>query len=278
MEKGKLYVVATPIGNVEDITKRAAEILGGVAYIACEDTRTTGILLKELGIKGRMFSYHEFNKQEASEHIVRLLDEGSDVAVVSDAGTPCISDPGYLAVKKAREKGFTVVPIPGASAFITALSVSGFATDSFVFQGFLTSRGDAKRKEKLKELMGYNLTVILYEAPHRMGRLLLEIKDIDPDREIFIGREMTKKYEQFLTGKPPELIAWYEAHKPKGEHVVIINKKSMSVVCDDGDILFEFEKRKATGEDEKAILKDIARRTGNSKSDIYKLCKKNPRQ
>ena len=277
MEKGKLYVVATPIGNTEDITKRAAEILAGVAYIACEDTRTTGILLKELCIKGRLFSYHEFNKQEASDHIVRLLDEGSDVAVVSDAGTPCISDPGYLAVKKAREKGFTVIPIPGASAFITALSVSGFATDSFIFQGFLASRGDTKRKEKLKELMGYNLTVILYEAPHRMGRLLLQINDIDPDREVFIGREMTKKYEQFLSGKPRELISWYEEHKPKGEHVVIINKKRESVVYDDTDILLEFDKRKAAGEDEKVILKDIARRAGKSKSEIYNLCKKKPR-
>lgn len=277
MEKGKLYVVATPIGNSDDITKRAADVLAAVGHIACEDTRITGILLKELGIKGKLFSYHEFNKHEASEHIMRLIDAGESVAVVSDAGTPCISDPGFLAVKKARQRGYQVIPVPGASACITAMSVSGFAADTFIFQGFLTSRTDAKRKEKLKELMGYNMTVILYEAPHRMMRLLLEINEQDPDREIFIGREMTKKYEQFLTGRAKDLITWFEENKPRGEFVVIINKKSTAVIYDETDILLEFDTRKEAGEDEKIILKDIAFKTGKSKSDIYKICKKKPR-
>ena len=274
MEGSRLYIVATPIGNMEDITMRALRILKESDYIACEDTRDTARFLSGLGISNKLFSYHEFNKIEASDRIIKLLKKGMTIALVSDAGTPCISDPGYMVVKKARKEGITVIPIPGPSALISALSVSGFATDSFVFQGFLTNSSAAKRKKRLHELIASGFTVVLYEAPHRIIKLLYEINEIDPKADIFIGREITKKFEQFISGKPEKLIVYFEGKAPKGEFVVVINKYNEVIDIDSIDVKVEFEKLVKENCTEKEAMKAIAKRTRRSKSEIYCILKK----
>ena len=274
MEESKLYIVATPIGNIEDITLRAIRILRDVDYIACEDTRDTARFLSNLEISKKLFSYHEFNKKEASERIIKLLKEGKSIALVSDAGTPCISDPGYSVVKRAREEGVKVIPIPGASAFTCALSVSGFATDSFVFHGFLTNSSAAKRKKRLNELILSGFTVVLYEAPHRILKLLDEINEINPDAAIFVGREITKRFEQFISGNPKELTNYFETKTPKGEFVVIINKYTEDIDIDLIDVNEEFNKLLIKDFQEKEAMKIIAKKTGRSKSEIYGFLKK----
>jgi 16S rRNA (cytidine1402-2'-O)-methyltransferase len=273
MENGKLYIVATPIGNIDDITLRAIKILKSADCVAAEDTRQTALLFSKLGISAKLFAYHEFNEDDASDNIVRLLRQGKNVALVSDAGTPCISDPGYLAVKKARKEGLDVIPIPGACAFTGVLSVSGLAADRFIFQGFLVSANKNKRKSMLKELMSQNATVILYEAPHRVMRLLEEINDEDPESEVFIGREITKRFEQFIAGHPKELLKHFEETKPKGEFVVIINKRGRKMEMDREEMIEEFEVLICQGLAEKDAMKQIAKKTGRSKSEVYSQIK-----
>jgi 16S rRNA (cytidine1402-2'-O)-methyltransferase len=258
---------------MDDISPRAVSVLKAADCIACEDTRSTALLISGLKIPAKLFAYHDFNKKEASENIINLLKQGKNVALVSDAGTPCISDPGYMAVKRAREEGIEVTPVPGACAFVSALSVSGFASDRFIFQGFLANGSDHKRRTKLKELMGSNMTVILYEAPHRICKLLGEIGAEDPDAEVFIGREITKKYEQFLTGKPAELGSYFDEVKPRGEFVVIINKKEIKEEMDRDQIAAEYAKIVGEGMEAKEAMKAIAARTGLAKSEVYKIVK-----
>jgi 16S rRNA (cytidine1402-2'-O)-methyltransferase len=274
MGEPELIIVAMPLGNIKDITFRAVEVLSGVDHVACEDTRETARMFSELGISAKLFSYHEHNKEEASEYILKLLREGKRIAIVSDAGTPCISDPGYLAVKKARKESFRVTPVPGASAPISALSVSGFASDSFFFQGFIHEKSTEKRRNKLKELISLDTTIILFEAPHRILRLLGEIKDVRPEMEVFIGREMTKKYEEFITGSPQKLLEHFSTKNPRGEFVVILNKLERKIKMSDEEIALEFEKIKNEAVDEKEAMKLIAKKTGRSKSEIYGILKK----
>jgi len=232
---GNLYIVSTPIGNLEDITLRALRILKEVGIIAAEDTRHTRRLLSRYGIHVPMTSYHDFNKYEKAEVLIIKIKEGMDVALVSDAGTPGISDPGYYIIKRAIEEGIRVIPIPGATALTTALSISGLPTDRFSFIGFLPKKGSA-RKKTLDILSEFEHTLILYESPHRILKTLKEIRDIFGERRVSIARELTKIHEEVIRGTISEAIDKIGTH-PKGEIVIIIDGKRKG----------EVQKRNTTG-------------------------------
>lgn len=221
--KGNLYIVATPIGNLQDITFRAVETLKSVDFIVCEDTRVTSRLLNHYGIKKPLIALNEFNEDQILYEILKKLENGSG-ALVSDAGTPLISDPGYRLVKEAKKKGFLVSPIPGASAIISALSVSGLPTDKFVFLGFLP-KSEARAGKLLNKTKLIELTVILYESPHRIIKTLELIKNIFGDIEITIARELTKIYEETRSEKATSLIEHFTKITPKGEFVILFSLK-----------------------------------------------------
>lgn len=220
---GALYVVATPIGNLEDITLRALRILKSVDIIAAEDTRKTRILLNHYGIQKELLSYYQFNESKRIPEIINILKSGKSVAVVSDAGTPGISDPAYRLVKKAVEEKIRIIPIPGASAFLAALVVSGLPTDSFVFEGFLPHKKG--RKTKLEKIKSETRTIILYESPHRILKTLYEILEIIGNRKITIAREITKMFEQVIYGKVSDVIKHLESKTIQGEFVIILAGK-----------------------------------------------------
>ncbi|MDY0016903.1 MAG: 16S rRNA (cytidine(1402)-2'-O)-methyltransferase [Candidatus Delongbacteria bacterium] len=220
---GKLYIVSTPIGNYGDMTYRAVETLRSVDLIACEDTRKTGILLKHFEIEGKLFSYHDHNENFKTEILVQRLLAGENVAVVSDAGTPCISDPGYRIVRAARENGIAVEGVPGACAAVNGLVVSGIPTDSFVFEGFLPHKKG--RQTKLKAIAEEKRTIVLYESVHRIEKLLKELIGLMPERKMCVLREMTKTFEQHICGTPAELLKELEASQIKGEFVIVIEGK-----------------------------------------------------
>jgi 16S rRNA (cytidine1402-2'-O)-methyltransferase len=223
--KGILYVVSTPIGNLEDITLRALRSLKEVDLIAAEDTRRTGLLLKHYDIHTPLTSYFEGNELKKRELILSKLKEGKGVALVSDAGTPGISDPGFRLIQTAIENQISIIPIPGPSAVITALSVSGLPTDAFLFKGFLP-RKSKKRRDLLKQLEEVKETLIFYESPHRLAETLKDIFDILGEREIVFTRELTKIYEEILRGKVSEVQHKIEKRKLKGEITLIISGKT----------------------------------------------------
>jgi len=221
MPPGPLYIVATPIGNLEDITLRALRVLKEVSLIAAEDTRHTQKLLTHFGIHKPLTSYHDHNKEDKAELIIARLKEGEGVALVTDAGTPGISDPGYYLVNRAIEEGVAVVPIPGPTAAMAAVSVSGLPTDSFVFEGFLPSRR-SQRTGKLEALKDEPRTIILYEAPHRILACLRDILEAFGDRRAVLARELTKIHEEVLRGKISDIINTVEPRDIKGEVTLII--------------------------------------------------------
>jgi len=218
---GTLYVVATPIGNLEDITLRAIETLKSVDLIAAEDTRHTKILLDKYGIKTPTTSYFEYNKIQKTDYLLKVLNEGKSVALVSDAGTPGISDPGYTIIRSCIDGNITVVPIPGPSGLITALTVSGKPTDQFTFVGFLSPK-PIKRKNQLKKLQGEGRTLILYESPHRIEKLLNDILEVFGDTQLVVAREVTKKFEEIRREKVSSSIEHFKSKGVKGEFIVII--------------------------------------------------------
>ena len=218
---GVLYIVATPIGNLADITLRAIEVLSCVDIIACEDTRRTQILLTKYNIKKPLVSYFEYNKLKRIDFILKSLKEGKDIALVSDAGTPGISDPGSSLIQRAIEDNLTVEAIPGACAFLTALVMSGRSMHQFIFVGFLPVKSGA-RKKALQKLKAQEKTVIFYESPHRMVKTLQAIKEIYEDKKIFIARELTKKFQETLNISAEAAISFFENKKPRGEFVIII--------------------------------------------------------
>src|SRR3989441_1435775 len=221
---GSLYIVATPIGNLEDITQRALRVLGEVDLVACEDTRHTRKLLNHYGINTRTISYHEHNERERAAELLARLQDGANVAIVSDAGTPAVSDPGFRLVRLAAENGVGVVPIPGPTALISALVASGLPTDEFFFGGFLPPRSHARRA-RLAELRSVNATLIFYEAPHRIAATLKDAREILGEREAVVARELTKLHEEIARGRLSELAEQYASSEhARGEIVLIIDR------------------------------------------------------
>jgi len=224
-KKGKIYLVATPIGNLDDMTYRAIETLKNVDLVAAEDTRVSKRLLTHFGIDKPMLSYHAHNYIVAGKKIEKYINEGKDIAVISDAGTPCISDPGEELVRWAVENGVERTIIPGASAVISALAVSGLSTLRFVFEGFLPVQ-TKERKERLLDISNEQRTIILYEAPHRILDTLRDLKRRLGDRSIVIVRELTKRYEEIQNTTISEALKYYEENSPRGEYVLIVEGKS----------------------------------------------------
>lgn len=215
-----LYIVATPIGNLGDISHRAVTTLRGVAAVACEDTRVTGKLMQHIGLKQRLIRYDDHASDATRDHILSLA-AAEPIALVSDAGTPLISDPGYRLVRAAREAGIAVTSIPGPSAAIVALTLAGLPSDRFLFGGFLPNKAKA-RADVLAELGAVRATLVFYETAPRLADALAAIAEVLPGREVSVARELTKKFEECRTGMPAELIAHYAAHPPKGEIVLLV--------------------------------------------------------
>jgi 16S rRNA (cytidine1402-2'-O)-methyltransferase len=275
---GCLYVVATPIGNLEDITLRALRILKEADVIACEDTRQTLKLLSHFEIQKRLVSYHEHNEITRAPEIVIELEQGAQVALVSDAGTPAISDPGHRLVSLCLRHGIKVVPIPGASAFVAALAASGMPVDEFAFVGFLPSRQSGRRKA-LRELASESRTLALYEAPHRLTDTLEDALEILGNRPAVIAREVTKMYEEFRRGHLQELVAEARKKPARGEITLLIGPpdEQTSTAAASGNeanaepLSHRVEQIvKAQGIDRKAALKQAARERGLTRREAYK--------
>ena len=217
----KLYVVPTPIGNLEDITLRAINVLREVDFILAEDTRTTSVLLRHLGIEKPMHSHHKFNEHATVGRVAEAIAAGRDVALVSDAGTPGISDPGFLLVRKCVEEGIDVETLPGATALIPAVVQSGFPCDRFCFEGFLPQKKG--RLKRLTELATETRTLVLYESPYRVVKCLEQIAEVmGAERRVAVVREITKRFEQTVRGTVAEVIAHFKEHEPKGEFVIVV--------------------------------------------------------
>jgi 16S rRNA (cytidine1402-2'-O)-methyltransferase len=232
---GILYIIATPIGNLEDITYRAVRILGEVDLIAAEDTRHTRKLLSRYGITKPLTSYFDHNKSLKGEYLLARLCNGQSVALVTDAGTPCISDPGYQLVRDAAGEGIPVVPVPGPSAFVAALSAAGLPTDAFVFEGFLPSRGK-KRLEKLAHLKSEQRVVVFYEAPGRLRATLTDMWEVLGDRDIVVARELTKVHEEFVRGRISFVTDHFAAAEVRGEVVILVAPAPAPAVPGKGEL------------------------------------------
>jgi 16S rRNA (cytidine1402-2'-O)-methyltransferase len=219
---GTLYLVATPLGNLEDITLRALRTLKECDVVAAEDTRYSGQLLKHYGISKPLLSYFQFNEAKRTEEIIQRLRRGERVALVTDAGSPGISDPGERVVKAAWKAGCRVEPVPGACALVAALTASGLPTREFHFIGFLPHKS-GQRRNRLEALKTFSGTLVLYESPYRVEKLLGELKDVFPDRHVVLARELTKKFEEFLRGTPAELLETAKGRLPRGEFVVLVD-------------------------------------------------------
>ena len=271
-KKGDLYIVATPIGNLEDITLRAINVLKNVDCIAVEDTRHTLKLLNHLEISKPLISYHRHNEETRSDLLIEKLQSGEDIALVSDAGTPGICDPGEEVIQKCIENNIKIIPIPGACAMINALICSGLDTKEFIFLGFLPLNKNL-RKDKLKKIEFAKETVIIYEAPHKLKQTLKDLENILENRKITVAREITKIHEEFVRGTASELLDIFQ--DVKGEFVLIIEKSNKELVEDMqnlNDLTLEehykyYEKK---GLDKKEIIKKIAKDRNVNKNEIYK--------
>ena len=266
---GTLYIIATPIGNLEDITARAVRILGEVDLIACEDTRQTRKLLDRYGISKPLLSYHEHNEQPRSADLLRELKAGKDIALVSDAGTPLIADPGYRLVEQAREIGIPVSPIPGPSALLAALSASGLPTNSFSFHGFLPPKRGQRRK-LLEDLRASDATLVFYEAPHRILDTLEDVDEILGSRPLVLARELTKIHEEFLRGTAAGLRETLgKRASVKGEITLMIGKGETAQV-DETPLAEAVDKLVRSGVPKMEALKTVARQRGLPKREVYK--------
>lgn len=264
-----LYLVATPIGNLSDITLRALETLAAADLLACEDTRVTRILLDRYGIRQKPVAYHEHNAAEAGPRLIATLEQGKSVALVSDAGTPLVSDPGYRLVGQALERGIRVVPVPGPSAVLAALTASGLPSDAFLFAGFLPAK-DGQRRTRLDEFRHVPATLIFFESPRRLSESLAAMSDtLGGDRDAAVGRELTKTFEEMRTGTLADLASRYSTEAtPKGEIVICIGPPGAKAAsAEDIDSLLlslstEMPASKAAAE--------AAHMTGGQKSDLYR--------
>lgn len=272
---GILYLCATPIGNLGDMTPRVVETLRNVDVIAAEDTRNSIKLLNHFEIKTSMTSYHEYNKVEKADFLISQMQQGKDVALITDAGTPAISDPGEVLVKKCQEAGISVTSLPGPAACITALTLSGLSTRRFCFEGFLPA--DKKEKAQiLKELQEESRTIILYEAPHHLVRTLGELYAALGDRRITLCRELTKKFETVFPTTFEEALKYYEKEEPRGEYVLVVEGKSLLRKKEEAQAAWQsmtIEEHmtyyEEGGMDEKSAMKQVAKDRGVSKREIY---------
>ena len=266
---GKIYLVATPIGNLEDITLRALRVLKEVDLIAAEDTRNTLKLLNHFEISKPLISYHRHNEEIKVDNLIEKAKQGQDIAVVSDAGTPGISDPGEVIVKEAIKANIEVIPIPGACAAVNALIASGLDTDEFSFYGFLPLNKKL-RKDKFEELKNETKTAIIYEAPHKLNNTLQDLKQIVEDRKIVLAREITKIHEEFIRGNIDEVIS--KSDGLKGEMIILIEasmKKEKENPLNGLTLDEHYEFYKSQGLDKKDIIKNIAKDKGVNKNEIY---------
>nr|AUN36087.1 rRNA small subunit methyltransferase I [uncultured bacterium] len=269
---GTLYLVATPIGNLADITHRALQVLKDVDLIACEDTRHTHKLLNHYGITTKTISYYEHNEQQRASELIERMKQGMNIAVVSDAGTPSISDPGFRLVRAAIENEITIVPVPGPSALITALIAAGLPTDEFFFAGFLPSRATARRA-RLSELQSVPGTLIFYEAPHRLAETLKDVYEILGEREAVVARELTKLHEEIKRGRLSALTADYADRKQdlRGEIVVLVDRNVIEgAVAEKVGVAALVDQFEQDGLDHRAALKKAARELGLSRAEAYR--------
>ena len=265
-----MYIVATPIGNLEDITFRAVRILREADLIACEDTRQTRKLLNHFEISKPAVSYHEHNEQARSADLLAELQKGRNIALVSDADTPLIADPGYRLVSMAREAGVPVVPVPGPSAALAALSACGLPTSSFLFHGFLPAKAGQRRKT-LEQLQNIDTTLVLYEAPHRILETLAEVAAVLGARQVVLAREITKIHEEFLHGTAEELLEKLRQRGSiRGEFTLIIGKGAEAAAEDDTPVEEAVEKLIREGVPRMDALKQVARSRGLSKREVYR--------
>lgn len=267
-----LYLVGTPIGNMGDFSERAQEILSSSDVIACEDTRRTGILLQNFGIEGKLFSYHEHNKAAKGPVLINMMKEGMTVSLVSDAGMPSINDPGEDLVKLAIENDIEISVVPGPVAAITALVMSGLSTKTFHYEGFLPSES-SPRKARLSEITKIDETLIIYEAPHRLKKLVAELQKtgFGSSRAAFC-RELTKKYEEVLRMTIDEAVAYYDENEPRGEYVICLEplkQENDDLITDEKDIDNLIRKLDSEGMSTKEISKTVAELTGRNKKEIY---------
>ena len=274
---GKLYIVGTPIGNLEDITLRALRVLEEVDVIAAEDTRHTVKLLNHFELKKHLLAYHQHNEQSGSEKLLEFLTAGKNIALVSDAGMPIISDPGSVIVSRCNESGITVEVVPGPNAGLCALVLSGIDARAFTFLGFL-GKQNKEIREGIEKIAASENTVILYETPHRLVKTLEAMVQVIPDRKMSISREITKKYEENRMGTVQEHLNWYSENPPKGEFVLVIEggdglteggQDLMSLPLEDHMAHYEDQ-----GMGEKEAMKQVARDRGVSKRDIYNELKR----
>lgn len=268
-----LYLVPTPIGNMMDMTFRSVEVLKSVDIILCEDTRNTKVLCSHFNIETPLMCYHIFNEEARCEEVLKLLEEGKKIALVSDAGLPCISDPGYLISKKALENGFEVCALPGASAGITALVASGLPSDKFYFYGFLDHKKSQKIKE-LNELCDFKETIIFYESPHRINETIEVMYDVYKDRNIVIARELTKKFEEYIRGNIKDIVNM--ELNLKGEIVILVEGAKLSKTQNDlnsKSIQEHYNHYIELGLSDMNAIKMVSKDRGVSKSIIYKEIK-----
>jgi len=267
---GVLYIVATPIGNLEDITLRALRVLKEVDLIAAEDTRHTKGLLAHYGIPTPLTSCHEHNEKAKAHALVERLERGEKIALVSDAGTPLVSDPGYRLVREAITAGIRVVPVPGPSALTAILSASGLAVESFIFEGFLPAK-KKERREKLRKLEAESRTIVFYEAPHRLRESLEDLFEILGDREIVLGREMTKVYEEFIRGRLSEVKAEIDRREVQGEIALIVSGAEKQESPPQDRLMAEIQRLKTRGMRVKEIAEVLGEKYAYSKREVYRL-------
>ncbi len=275
MAAGTLYLVATPIGNLEDITYRAVRVLAQVDIIACEDTRRTRVLLNHYGIKAKTISYHEHNERERAAELASRIEQGANVAIVSDAGTPGINDPGFRLVRECAVRGVPVVPVPGATAFVAALIASGLPTNDFFFGGFLPARSTARRA-RLAEVRALPTTLVFYEAPHRLAFALTDAREILGERDAAVVRELTKLHEEIARGSLSDLATRFaDENAARGEIVLVINRAASdgtAIIAADNamSLVARVAAFESEGLDGRAALKKAARESGLSRSEAYR--------
>ncbi len=268
MEKGSLYLIPTPIGNLDDISKRAIETLKMVDIILCEDTRHSSKLLNHLGINKRLYSYYEHNEKMRAEEAIEWLKQGVNIGLITDAGMPAVSDPGYIIVDLVHKNELKVYAIPGANAALTALVLSGFDSWRFQFIGFLP-RQNSKKREELLETINYNGLTIIYESPNRLMHTLKMMEEIFPDRRIFIAREITKLYEEHFRGRVVDAALHFGSKEIKGEIVIVLD--SFEAETEEVDIAAEFQKLLDNGIKKSQAVKEVSAKYGINKNEVYKV-------